>query len=216
MINSAHHGLETRHTTAYMSKFKSTIETAKGLQLLWETECSGQKFLCYTKFSDADSLWIIGASNGTDVWRVGITEDEIKDSTQQRGANYLSDVCRTLETGDAQIIKVPNHLLLTLKRGSEQYEFNLYELPAAERRKEIEYLLFKLSSQLLSTQKQLKEVQDHLHEVLKTTSSSEHRAFPDPKNKPTAKVKKLTGHSLVNPNSKKRKTATGVVFGEDS
>ena len=62
----------------------------------------------------------------------------------------------TLEGGDAQIMKVHNHLLLTLKCGSEQYEFNLFELPAAERRKEIEYLLFKLSSQLLFTQKQLK------------------------------------------------------------
>ncbi|KAL5463875.1 hypothetical protein EMCRGX_G032819 [Ephydatia muelleri] len=198
-----------------MSKFKSTVETAKGLQLIRETECSGQNFLCYTKFSDADSLWMIGASNGTDVWRVGMTEDEIKDNTQMR-PSYLSNVCSTLESGDAQIMKVHNHLLLTLKCGSEQYEFNLYELPATERRKEIEYLLFKLSSQLLFTQKQLKETQDHLQEVLKTTSTSERGAFPDPKNKPAAKVKKLVGHSLVNPNSKKRKTATGVVFGEDS
>ena len=74
----------------------------------------------------------------------------------------------TLERGDAQIMKVHNHLLLTLKCGSEQYEFNLFEQPAAERRKEIECLLFKLSSQLLSAQKQLKGA---LFSLLSTTSN---------------------------------------------
>lgn len=71
----------------------------------------------------------------------------------------------TLESGDIQIMKVHNHLLVTLKCGLEQYEFNLYELPATERRKEIEHLLFKLSSQLLFTQKQLKGLVFHRYSL---------------------------------------------------
>lgn len=62
----------------------------------------------------------------------------------------------TLSQGEVQLLQLPDHLSLCLKCASEQLEFALYKLSAAERRLEMKTLLLNVWDKLRSIQTQLK------------------------------------------------------------
>lgn len=42
-----------------MSKFKTTLDSSNCLGLLREVSIGSQKYLCFTRFSEADAQWLI-------------------------------------------------------------------------------------------------------------------------------------------------------------
>lgn len=125
----------------------------------------------------------------------------------------------TLEAGEVQLLQSHSKLTLCLRGASELLEFNLCELSAAERRAEMRTILFSLWQKLTTVQSSLKDCQKQLADAQKPKIPDQ-VVFPDislRSSKAAQRPKKPAGHSLVNPSSKRRKAATGVVFGgEDS
>lgn len=73
------------------------------------------------------------------------------------GVSHWSVPCRhTLESGEVQLVHNHGQLTLCLKCPSEQLQFTLFELSAAERRIAQKTLLFSMWEQLSSTQAELK------------------------------------------------------------
>ena len=62
-----------------MSSIKSIVSDAKCHELHTVTKSASEKFLCYTRTESDGDCFIIGASNGCDVWRVDpIDLEELK------------------------------------------------------------------------------------------------------------------------------------------
>lgn len=96
-------------------------------------------------------------------------------------------------------------------------EFDLFETKAAERKTELQTVLFRLAEQTSMLEAKLSAANQSLEKLrAQKTSASGMNTFLDLGTKKVggqgkAKPRK-TGMSVVNPASRKRKAATGVVF----
>ena len=96
-------------------------------------------------------------------------------------------------------------------------EFDLFEAKAAERKAELQSVLFRLAEQTCTLEAKLSAANQSLEKLrAQKTSASGMSTFLDLGSKKVggqdkAKPRK-TGMSVVNPASRKRKAATGVVF----
>ena len=64
----------------------------------------------------------------------------------------------TLENGEAQLLRAQDHLMLCLQSPTEQLEFSLFELPAAERRIEMKTMLFYVWDHFTATRSKLRGI----------------------------------------------------------
>lgn len=62
---------------------------------------------------------------------------------------------RTLESGEAELLRTSHHLTLSLHCPAEQVEFTLFEVPAAECRIEMKQALFSVWDSLSATMSKL-------------------------------------------------------------
>lgn len=104
---------------------------------------------------------------------------------------------------------------LTVGKGSAKINFDLYEAKAAEKKSELQTILFRLATTATTLECDLERANKTI-DTLKAQKNQNAGGLMDlgPKKgaNPTKVKPKKTGMSVVNPTSKKRKAATGVVF----
>ena len=118
--------------------------------------------------------------------------------------------------GDLSVALIGNKITLTVGKKASALTFDLYECKAAEKKTELQDILFKLATSSEKLEEDLaaaNKTVEHLksqtagggtgNASLQFGSKRDSHAKPKPKK---------VGMSVVNPTSKKRKAATGVVF----
>ncbi|KAK3094204.1 hypothetical protein FSP39_025419 [Pinctada imbricata] len=203
-----------------MTTFKELITDANVHELHTIIENGRQKFLCYTKLR-SDSEWLVGVTDGVDVWKLDIDEDELDSHRELAEINsneaFLNKVKKGFTDRDLTVAMIGNKISLTIGKGAGALTFDLFEAKASEKKSELQGVLFHLAETASKLETELSAANKQV-ETLKAQKATGGgiSALMDlgPKKGPnTTKAKpKKTGMSAINPTSKKRKAATGVVF----
>ena len=117
--------------------------------------------------------------------------------------------------GDLDVSMIGTKITLTVGKGPSALSFDLFESKAAERKIEMQDVLFRLANFSTKLQNDLSTANKSIENLRAQKSAAGAAPFMDlgPKKSNPAKSKTTkAGMSVVNPTSKKRKAATGVVF----
>jgi hypothetical protein len=186
-----------------MNQFRKRLEGSNGLSILREVRDGEKRLICYTSFSDSESLWQIVATDGVDVWSLSLSEQELRNlGGAEPDASFVGDVSCCLERGELGLLWTASHLTLCLKIATPPLELKLYELSAAQCRLQLQGLVFDLWARLDSAHSKLADCQKQL--ATKETRHEEHIVVEN--TKPTAgnsRAKRPIGASLVNPSLKR-------------
>jgi hypothetical protein len=111
---------------------------------------------------------------------------------------------------------IGNKITLSVGKGAVALTFDLYESKAAEKRIELQDILFKLATNSTKLEEELAAANRTIDNLkVQAGNTGAGNAVMDLGSKREAQGKnkpKKVGMSVVNPTSKKRKDATGVVF----
>ncbi|XP_061172625.1 uncharacterized protein LOC133181971 [Saccostrea echinata] len=200
-----------------MSSYKDSILDAKVINLHKVVENGRQRFICFTKMG---TYWSLNVTDGLDVWRLEMDEDEFEShrelsETSSKEA-FLLKIRKGFTDGDLSVAMIGNKITLTIGKGASALTFDLYECKAAEKKIELQELLFKLALSSSKLEEEL-AVANKTIETLKsqTSNTGAGNSALDIGSKRESHTKpkpKKVGMSVVNPTSKKRKAAHGVVF----
>jgi hypothetical protein len=105
-------------------------------------------------------------------------------------------------------------VILSVGQGTSAFSYDLYEMKSADKKTELQTLLFMFAEKVSSLESKLKTAQQNVDNLSRQSKggSSGFLDF-DTGKKTGAKVQhKKAGMSVINPSSKKRKAAQGVVF----
>lgn len=113
---------------------------------------------------------------------------------------------------------IGSNVTLSVGSGAANFNFNLAEAKSAEKKTELQSILFKLADSVSHLKKELSDGNEQMRSLrTEKSSSSGFSALMDlsPKKAGGNKTKPIkAGMSVINPSSRKRKAATGVVFEE--
>lgn len=119
-------------------------------------------------------------------------------------------------TGDLSVAVVGKKVTLTIGRGSSTLSVDLYEAKAADKKSEMQSVLFRLAETSTKLANNLEKVNQMVDTLKAQKGTGQAQAFMDlgpKKGQNPAKLKpSKAGMSVLNPSSKKRKAAHGVVF----
>ena len=105
---------------------------------------------------------------------------------------------------------------LTVGKPSSKLSFDLFEAKAADKKTEMQKILFRLAENATSLESDLSKAKQTIDTLKAQKGAGNAAAFMDlgPKKgaNPAKNKPKKTGMSVLNPTSKKRKAAHGVVF----
>ncbi|XP_035824988.1 uncharacterized protein LOC101853306 isoform X2 [Aplysia californica] len=122
-------------------------------------------------------------------------------------------------SGDISVARVGTKLTLTVGKGGSTISLDLFEARAAEKKNEFQSILFRLAESCSHLETQLTAANQQV-DALKAQKASGRGidALMDLSPKKGAGQNKTkqnkAGMSVINPSSRKRKAATGVVFGD--
>ncbi|KAL5008747.1 hypothetical protein ScPMuIL_014328 [Solemya velum] len=194
--------------------------TEAGVDALLKVVKNGkQKFLCFTHLGTS---WVVCVTDGSDLWRLEIDSDELEARRDSEALDTVDEFLTTFRdnfnAGNLSIAMLGRKVTLTVGKGSTLSSFDLFEPNSAEKRIELQSIIFKLA-ELSSLREEKLLAAEQTIKTLKSQKDDNRRgigALMDLGPKRGAnlgKVKpKKTGMSVVNPTSKKRKAAHGVVF----
>lgn len=117
--------------------------------------------------------------------------------------------------GELSVAIIGTKMTLTVGKSGSSINFNLFEAKAAEKRTELQTVIFRLAEQTLQLEEKLSVVQESLEKARaqKAGTSGMNILMNVSPKKGQAKARpKKTGMSVVNPTSRKRKAATGVIY----
>ncbi|XP_065917076.1 uncharacterized protein [Dysidea avara] len=183
-------------------------------------ESSGFTYLCFARYSNEDKLLKIGVGCGSDFWLKILDETDIRcqfDTVKVQDSDGLFQAIKSsYDSGSLQVTKIAGGLRVNV--GSSM-EFDLHELTASDRRTELQQLLVGMGRLIEALQTNLTGAEIKIKKLESDNISRLAMPFPEPevKSKKHAKGVKQPAavRSIVNPSSKRRKAASGVVFGED-
>lgn len=185
--------------------------------LLAVVDTSSGKFLCFTRLED--DQFCLCASDGDDVWRLELTEqslDSYKEVARLNTEAYINKFRNSFKENEVDISQDAGKLSMTLGKGSKPLEFSLYECTARMKRKELQYILFRMAESTVSLQSKLDKAESTI-ETLKqqkgsSIASSGFDSGDAKKKSQTKTAPKPAGMSVLNPGMRKRKAAKGVEF----
>ncbi|ESO87659.1 hypothetical protein LOTGIDRAFT_234912 [Lottia gigantea] len=178
-----------------------------------------EKYLCFTTF---DLQWTICVTDGVNVWRLSVDEDDFQTHKELTNIDkddaFCSKIRNGFVAGDISVAKVGTKMKLSIGKGTSSIAFDLYEAKAADKKTDMKNVLFRLAEKAINLEQKLSVANQKIDKLQLEKSAnkgtnpifdtgSKRGAAASSKAKP-----KKAGMSVVNPNSKKRKAATGVVF----
>jgi len=130
--------------------------------------------------------------------------------------SYLYFFRNGFSSGDLSVAMVGNKVTLNIGKGTSVFGIDLYEAKAKEKKIELQNVLFHLADVATSLSSDLDKANQLVDTLKSQRRDGASNAFMNlgPKkaaNSAKAKPKKV-GMSVINPASKKRKAAHGVVF----
>ncbi|XP_064622677.1 uncharacterized protein LOC135484907 [Lineus longissimus] len=179
---------------------------------------SAETFLCYSKFLSASESLVFGVSDGIDVWQVVLDKAELEEMKDLANIShldaYLGKFRSAFLSNQIDVSQVGTKIILTVGQGTSAFSYDLYEMKSAEKTTELQALLFKFAEKVSSLETQLKNAQQNVDTLSKQNKGGSTGFLDFDSGKKTgAKVQpKKAGMSVINPSSKKRKAAQGVVF----
>ncbi|BFZ12063.1 hypothetical protein BsWGS_15102 [Bradybaena similaris] len=205
-----------------MSKadFATTLTEAK-VDALQKVVTNGRvKYLCFTKCNDSKS-WVINVTDGIDLWLLELDVNGVEAQKDLNGVDsndaFLIRFRNGFQSGDITVGRIGTKVTLSVGKGASAIELDLFEAKAAEKKSELQSILFRLSECCSQLEVQLVAANQQV-EALKAQKNQAGALNPfmdaSPKKgagQSKAKVRKV-GMSVINPSSRKKKAATGVVF----
>lgn len=154
------------------------------------------------------------------LWKADFDEEETDALRDLAGINtmdaFLTRFRNGFHTGDLSVAIVGNKVTLTLGKGSSTVSIDLYEAKAAEKKIEMQNVLFRLAESATKLATDLDKANQTIDTLKTQRGTGQAQAFMDlgpKKGSKAAKTKPAkVGMSVLNPTSKKRKAAHGVVF----
>ncbi|XP_013407884.1 uncharacterized protein LOC106171910 [Lingula anatina] len=183
------------------------------------TESLAGRYLVFMRVTG--DKWVLCVSNGCDVWKTELNKEELeaeRDVADFKSLEeYLTRFSQSFQRGEMTVSCMGKKATLEVGLGISSLSLDLYEASAAERKEEIQTLLFFLASTAHSLEIELKKSKDMVeglqHQIGKASNSNTAFVDLDKKRGSQTKAKpKQPGMSVINPSSKKRKAAQGVVF----
>uniref|UniRef100_A0A0B7BUF1 Uncharacterized protein n=1 Tax=Arion vulgaris TaxID=1028688 RepID=A0A0B7BUF1_9EUPU len=201
-----------------MSDFASVLSNAKVDELQKIITNGRVKYLCFTKCKDSKS-WVLNVTDGVYVWLLDLDEDGLETQRDLSGVDsvdtFLNRFRNGFQSGDITVGRVDTKVTLSVGKCGSAIELDLFEAKAAEKKLELQSVLFRLAESCSELEVQLAAANQQI-DTLKTQKASGGGVVLNlgPKKgagQSKANVRKV-GMSVINPSSRKRKAATGVVF----
>ncbi|XP_060763348.1 protein PAXX [Neoarius graeffei] len=176
------------------------------------------KYVCFTQKKSAGI--IIGLSNGEAVWKEDLSEEALsqlkKKLSLKSTEDYALKVKSACRSGTAFVSLQDDNAVLHLSAEHADLTVSFSKLTDHEGRTELKDLLFKMADSIMQ--------QDNTGSTsssspLKTQQKRSMGFEPRRPTGPAIAVKKrLPGDSLINPGTKRKRSATGVTFddGDDA
>ncbi|KAF7687511.1 protein PAXX [Silurus meridionalis] len=171
------------------------------------------KYVCFTQKKCAGI--IIGLSNGEAVWKADLSEETLlqlkKKLSLKSTEDYALKVKRACRSGSAFVSLQEDNAMLHLGSEAAEFSVSFSKLTDHEGRTELKDLLFEMADSLMQ--------QDDTGDISSSspvkTPQKRNLGF-EPRRQPTgptiAVKKRFPGDSLINPGTKKKRSATGVAF----
>jgi len=166
-------------------------------------------------------LSLFSCTDGVSFWQLEIDEDDLKAKVSTSEVvsieEFLSRIKSAMESSEVQVSIKPQTLTVLFGSRAAIISLDLYETTAQEKKEEIKILLFTLvdrvkdlEKKLESADSKLKDLEDSAKVAAVNTSPFKDQSLH--KANMTSRPKRIKGQSVINPGSKRRAAAKGVVF----
>ncbi|KAL4237917.1 hypothetical protein ACF0H5_002627 [Mactra antiquata] len=196
-----------------MSSFLDTVKKERCGELHRVVKGDDDKYLCYTKSTTG---WTICVTDGVSLWKVEMDEDTVNDIPGVTSMDAFFIKFRNgFQAGDLSVSVVGKRITLYVGKGSAPLTIDLYETNAAVKKTEMQSVLFRLADSATELSTALEKSNQLVDSLKAQKGAGQGAAFMDlgpKKGSPTKNKASKVGMSVLNPSSKKRKAAKGVVF----
>ncbi|KAH9519596.1 hypothetical protein Btru_003098 [Bulinus truncatus] len=168
---------------------------------------------------------VIEVTNGNDLWITHLDDSNIEEHIEANGMESVEKYLQIIRDGFSSdgtisVGHIANKIKITFGKGSSAVSLDLFEAKASEKKSELQSVLLSLANRVSLLETELSKANDQVS-ALKAEKSSNRGVASSMMSSPVkhssvtkAKVSKA-GMSVVNPLSKKRKAAAGVIFDAD-
>ncbi|XP_062504142.1 protein PAXX-like [Corticium candelabrum] len=182
-------------------------------------QAAGRNYVCYTRQHE-QLIWFLVLTDGIDVWRTEVNEEYVE---RHRGEVHCADISALIQEirqaiVTCQLVVDRQADRLSLSIGHWPLHFDLFEVSSSERKTELQHFIFWLADLSTDLKARLQVANSKIEELSQKQKMSETAAAaalyePEAKKRSKQpKLKRQVGTSLINPSSKKKKSAGGVVF----
>jgi hypothetical protein len=116
----------------------------------------GKKYICYTRWECDLQHFLLVVSDGIDVWRIGLTEEDLDDQRDlvqcSSTDSLLQQIREAFRSCQLVVDRQVNRLVLSI--GHWPIQFDLFEVASSIRKSELQQLVFRLAD--LSSELEIK------------------------------------------------------------
>ncbi|KAI8788774.1 protein paxx [Biomphalaria glabrata] len=200
-----------------MSNIESLVNDIKVDKLFKVVTNGRQQYVCLTK--TYLKVFIIEVTNGNDLWLINLDDSNIEELIELNDVASVDTFLQIIRngfssSGTISLACIGNKMQLTFVKDTSSVTLDLFEPKASEKKLELQSVVLSLAMRVSQLETELSSANDQI-KVFKDQKSSitSMMASSPAKNSITAKAKGTkVGMSVVNPSSRKRKAAAGVVF----
>ncbi|XP_076021252.1 protein PAXX [Genypterus blacodes] len=173
---------------------------------------SRSKFLCYTRRKSG--VFSISLTDAADVWSTDYTEDSLSEFRQKFALNSTEDYVLKLrlacDSGTVSVVLHDTSAELRVGSSPGDLSVTLPRMEGPQTTEELRELLFRMADGLTQSDSGSASVSPVKNQYRRPAEFEPRR---QQNSGPSVTVKKrLPGHSLINPGTKKKRQATGVAF----